>query len=546
MLRPWWLCLALVAATQMLLSNGQILHLDNVKIPPPHALMTLHAFFVYSKEEAPGPAIEEPFARLAEISATAPPGMVLELDGRPYEGVQVGLMRYAAFWKLVDPQKLCSSWDDVLVGKAQTAGQLLLHGLTGQGYDSGDVIMQTVPVRNVSKGLSRVKGKDDVDDSKQYDISKTGIYVLVVSNCGGAQHLKLSGTITVMNAYGFLPGSEYPRMGFYGYLALCYGLLGIAWTVLSIRHRGELFKIQYCIAGVIFVGLVECLGWFAFLRAWNGAGEPAQGLFVATILMSVTKTTLSYMLVLVGSMGWGVTRPHLGNSLACRIGCLAFVYILLDFIRQTVLAFTHSKQLSLMFVVGCLLPVALLSVVTFYWTLSSLSTLIEQLQENRQTEKLTLFKRLWRVLAGAIAISGFTMLVQVYNLSRSISQSWQQHWLLVDGIPHLLFLLVLVAMMFLWAPHEGSKRYAYCEQLDMADADPEPAADISRASPTPDQVGRRGGDLDDGDSLYPPVGSQLHAEVIGSIVLGGHDFGMRCTSVLLLRAANKTGCSFRN
>merc|ERR1712039_172834 len=38
-----------------------------------------------------------------------------------------------------------------------------------------------------------------------------------------------------------------------------------------------------------------------------------------------------------------------------------------------------------------------------------------------------------------------------------------------DGISHVLFLVVLAAMMYLWAPSSGSQRLAYSAQVDTKD-----------------------------------------------------------------------------
>merc|ERR1711933_470465 len=59
----------------------------------------------------------------------------------------------------------------------------------------------------------------------------------------------------------------------------------------------------------------------------------------------------------------------------------------------------------------------------------------------------------------------------IFDLSRSISIRWHYQWFLADGVSHLLFLAVLAAMMYLWAPHTNSQRYAYSHQVDGDDKD---------------------------------------------------------------------------
>merc|ERR1712193_478032 len=78
--------------------------------------------------------------------------------------------------------------------------------------------------------------------------------------------------------------------------------------------------------------------------------------------------------------------------------------------------------------------------------------------------KLMLFRNLSRVLVLALVIGGAAMLYQVFVFSKNISHHWSEQWLFTDGIPHILFLGVLLAMMWLWRPHSLSNEYAHKEE----------------------------------------------------------------------------------
>jgi len=138
----------------------------------------------------------------------------------------------------------------------------------------------------------------------------------------------------------------------------------------------------------------------------------------------------------------------------------------MEFIKETVLSFRHSHSLSIVFVVLCLMPVSVMNGGIFYWIFTALSSLITTLQERKQTEKLQLFQRLWFILTGSMTIATMALMFQFFNLSRSPTSRWQSQWLFADGVSHTLFLFVLVAMMYLWAPNKNNQRYAYSEQID--------------------------------------------------------------------------------
>merc|ERR1712039_12621 len=102
-------------------------------------------------------------------------------------------------------------------------------------------------------------------------------------------------------------------------------------------------------------------------------------------------------------------------------------------------------------------------------------------------EKLVLFERLWKILVFALAVASFTLLFQIFDLSRSISIRWHYQWFFADGVSHILFLLVLAAMMYLWAPHTNSQRYAYSHQVE--DDDDEAKAEAKAGNVWADEEG---------------------------------------------------------
>merc|ERR1719265_35799 len=254
-------------------------------------------------------------------------------------------------------------------------------------------------------------------------------------------------------------------MPFYGWLSVIYMVMALSWMLLSLRWWKELFNIQNCITVVIFFGLLESFIWFIYYTDWNAGGLRGKFLFILGVLSSVVKSIFSYMLVLVAALGWGVTRPYLDKSVTLKIQAVCFLYIVLDVVREVVLSFRHSHSLSLAFVLLCLLPVSALNGAIFYWVFTALSSLIQTLKERRQSEKLALFQRLWKILIFTLSIATVTLLYQIFTFAQSISERWMYQWLFTDGVSHILFMLVLVAMMYLWAPHKYSQRYAYSHQI---------------------------------------------------------------------------------
>lgn len=451
-------CVRVAAAllVQWPLVQAQIYSFSGEKVPNVRSLNTIYAFYVYSFKEAPDNEVGKPYVKfqgltLEPLPTATEPGKYAE-----YNSVQMSIMRYQDFWTLIDTQRFCSGPTDVDQGAAKKEAQLLLRKPPdGESLEEMGVHVYTVR-------------STPLPDAR-HNIEHSGIYTLVFSNCGELDQASVSGAVTVKNAYGFLPGNEFPKMQFYGTLLVVYLCLAATWMVLSFCFMKELLNIQNCIALVILLGLLECFLWYLFFNDWNSNGVRGKALFTLATLFTVMKSTFSYMLVLVASLGWGITRPYLDNQVIMKIQALCFVYIVLDFIREVVLSFRHSHSLSIAFVLLCLLPVSLLNGAIFAWIFTALPNLMETLKERRQMAKLLLFQRLWYILMSAISVATFALLYQIFMFSSDMTQKWRQQWLFTDGVSHGLFLFVLVAMMYLWAPHKYSQRFAYSDQVESED-----------------------------------------------------------------------------
>ena len=95
---------------------------------------------------------------------------------------------------------------------------------------------------------------------------------------------------------------------FFGFLSLLYIGLGLYWAFLSIKHRKLLLMVQNWIAAVIGLGLLECVTWYLELEYANASGSRNWAAVEVAIASSVLKRTVSRLLVVVVSMGYGVVK----------------------------------------------------------------------------------------------------------------------------------------------------------------------------------------------------------------------------------------------
>jgi len=439
---------------------GQIYAFEQVPVPKPKSLHTLHAFYVYSHADAPEKPLGQPFIKFHSLVAKSSSSSKRDSDSelQAYKGLQLTLLPYKDFWVRINPQRFCTSVADVQAKRAEEANVVSVSGQApGESLDNLHVYTHTIGFPSSA---------DPHPKDVEATIRATGVYVLVFSNCGPYADAEVSGSVVVKNSYGFLPGNEYHKLPFYGWLSVCYTLVAAMWMIQSLRWWRETYMMQNCITVVILLSLLEAFLWWLCYNNWNNTGYRGRAVFTASMLATVLKSIFSYMLVLVASLGWGVTRPFLDRRTILKVEAVSALYIVLGFVRESMLAVRNAHSLSPSFVIFCLLPVALLNGAIFYWIFEALSKLIETLKDRKQTEKLLLFTRLWRILVASLAIDSLCLLFQIFDLSRTITDRWRYQWFFIDGIPHLLFLLVLLAMMYLWAPGTTSKNYSYNAQAE--------------------------------------------------------------------------------
>ncbi|EPR60882.1 putative membrane protein [Toxoplasma gondii GT1] len=303
----------------------------------------------------------------------------------------------------------------------------------------------------------------------QMEIEDSDIYFLVASNCGGFKGLAFEGEVAVRNAYGYLPGYEYPKIPFYFLFMLVYLVVCLVWGCLMYRQRANLITFHKFMLVVAVLGFLESLALFVYLYDYNMRGDRNKVLLVVSILVTVVKNIFSYMLVLLGAIGWSITIPVLEKKTVVRMQIIVVLYIILDTVRQVSDEFSNSHSLPLVLLLTCLIPISTLNGVLFYWIISSINNNIEMLQQQKQHEKLLIYRRLYAVLLLAIVLAIIDLLCQIYVASWDASDRWRDQWWLSDAIPHFLFLLVLAAMMAIWRPSQQSRRLAYFTELGDVD-----------------------------------------------------------------------------
>uniref|UniRef100_A0A3Q3FHH7 GOST seven transmembrane domain-containing protein n=1 Tax=Labrus bergylta TaxID=56723 RepID=A0A3Q3FHH7_9LABR len=94
-----------------------------------------------------------------------------------------------------------------------------------------------------------------------------------------------------------------------------YILYALLWFLWAACYWKDLLRIQFWIAGVIFLGMVE-----------KAVFSP--GLLIFAELVSALKRTLARLLVIIVSLGYGIVKPRLGTVMhrVVGLGILYFAF----------------------------------------------------------------------------------------------------------------------------------------------------------------------------------------------------------------------------
>ncbi|KAF9920950.1 hypothetical protein FBU30_009062 [Linnemannia zychae] len=308
----------------------------------------------------------------------------------------------------------------------------------------------------------------------EYPIHQTGYYCVVAWSVNvNNQGSYFSGVLEFNNKYGTLAGSDFPKLPFYGTLSLVYMTIGISWMVLCAKHWREILTVQHFISGVIFFLMVEMAFNWGYWDNYNKSGESSVALLVLVSILNSARNSLSLFMLLIVSMGYGVVKPTLGSTMK-KVIILSLAQFLFGIIYS---AGTMSPvdDVSTMIVLLVVVPLSVTMTCFYIWTLRSLTSTIATLNLRRQTEKVKMYTRLWRLLVFSLTALCIFFVFNTFTFMNMDdddwpAEHWRIKWFLLDGWLNILYLIVFTVIVILWRPTANNKRYGI-EQLETEDYD---------------------------------------------------------------------------
>ncbi|TYJ38320.1 hypothetical protein E1A91_A05G435900v1 [Gossypium mustelinum] len=296
------------------------------------------------------------------------------------------------------------------------------------------------------------------------EINHTGMYYLYFMFCDPElMGTTISGRTVWRNPDGYLPGKMAPLMTYFGLMSLAYLGLGLVWFLWSVQYWKDIIQLQYHITAVIGLGMCEMALWYFEYANFNATGNRPMGITLWAVTFTAVKKTVSRLLLLVVSMGYGVVRPTLGGVIL-KVLLLGLTYFVFSEALGLVENLGNIDDLTGKARLFLVLPVSLLDACFIIWIFSALSQTLEKLQIRRSMAKFALYRKFTNSLAISVLLSIAWVGYELYfNAADPLSELWQRAWI-IPAFWNLLAFVLLVVICSLWAPSNNPTRYAYSEE----------------------------------------------------------------------------------
>ncbi|XP_034351263.1 transmembrane protein 87B isoform X1 [Arvicanthis niloticus] len=313
------------------------------------------------------------------------------------------------------------------------------------------------------RNISSQEGSTDVVARTQKD----GFHIFIVSikteKTDAVWDLNVS--LSMVGPHGYISASDWPLMIFYMVMCIVYILYGVLWLLWSACYWKDILRIQFWIAAVIFLGMLEKAVFYSEYQNINSTGLSTQGLLIFAELISAVKRTLARLLVIIVSLGYGIVKPRLGTVMHRVIG-LGLLYLIFAAI-EGVMRVVGANDSDLVLLAS--LPLSLLDSGLCWWIFISLAQTMKTLRLRKNTVKFSLYRHFTNTLIFAVLASIVFMVwtTKTFRIAKCQSD-WMELWV-DDAFWSFLFSLILIVIMFLWRPSANNQRYAFMPLIDDSD-----------------------------------------------------------------------------
>jgi hypothetical protein len=302
---------------------------------------------------------------------------------------------------------------------------------------------------------------------------ESGNYVMIMANCNdGGRDVLVNGVAAYKSVHGYLPGELWGFLYFFAAMTIGYFVIFLWYSMAMHLNVESRIPIEKWILTTIGLGLSEMVFKTVDAFVWNESGYRQIWLCYMGIMLGVIKRGWSRSLIVMVSLGWGVTRDSLGRKykwifMLCMlyIGASAFCDLAIVIAVSEMETISESMETDLYDIYTILtFVIAAIDVIYIMWILDGFASTMEHLSVMHQTRKLKRYLRLRCLFLFAVLFAIAWAFFAVTNAYTDGIVGEEDSWM-VDGATQLNYLVVLIGIACLWRPSPSSLEYAYAMEL---------------------------------------------------------------------------------
>lgn len=123
-----------------------------------------------------------------------------------------------------------------------------------------------------------------------------------------------------------------------------------------------------------------------------------------------------------------------------------------------------SPETAGLLILLVIFPLSITMTIFYVWTLNSITGTIHDLELRKQHVKVTMYKRLYKLLLFSViaVIAIFILNMLAFSGRMAIdwaAKNWKYRWIMLDGLLNILYFIVFLVIIILWRPTSNNARY---------------------------------------------------------------------------------------
>jgi len=305
----------------------------------------------------------------------------------------------------------------------------------------------------------------------KYDVEETGFYSVILKPANDEKYdgsYDLISNIEWHSSTGELPGGDYPKVKFYGLLALIYVVICVLWILNAYIYRQDILPIQHYITGITVFVATEMIMHYVYYNHYNNTNDNSMLLLIFAGGLNAGRNSLTFFILLIVCMGYGVVKQSLGSTMR-KVQILTLFHFIFGVLYAVgLMIVSEITELVVLFFV---FPLSATMTIFYVWTLAALTNSIRKLEQRHQDAKLNMFLNLRKILIICIVFIFIFFVASSFNFMGSqdiqwIVDHWSTRWFWIDGFLNIIYLFGFSAIIFLWRPTSNNQRYGLDQVKD--------------------------------------------------------------------------------